>query len=501
MPKQQLPQYVKTVLLKRFKENEALSENEQAIIDCDILGNDTQIDPAAVINFIANNTTWDSLNELTALFKSLLPKIYPTDVDAEKLIQALENPDNLSRNLCACFILLMTRNSVRGINLMNKTAAQNFAPAQYTLGFMFQIGVGVKQDDPIALELFTKAAEQNFVPAVRILAKLRQEQNLQQQAQPSNNAEPSQSQIPNAMIPPSPFAEPRDQSHPPQASAQPQNSQSLEFHSYIPPQNPTPQRQASTTSTSTTSATCKRPHSIVDRSTQAFMRATKIRKIVESQTAATTIRITPNERKIIGELPELSRNPALLQQKSAQELSQVKEALRELKLYVSKNPSSESLQLFAASLQSLEDRVRRESYQRSILTQQSQSYFQQIQHRAVAPIQPNTSSSVPSQENTQLKKTNEVLQAEVAQLKETIKQQQRQIGQLTTTVATLAANMNPAQAPVTTGTAVIPQRLFTPPCTPEVTIMGTGPSQRTALDTLGTAATVVKQEPKSPTRK
>ena len=46
MPKQQLPQHIKDVLLKRFKENQTLRGDEQVIIDNDILGDNTQVDPA-----------------------------------------------------------------------------------------------------------------------------------------------------------------------------------------------------------------------------------------------------------------------------------------------------------------------------------------------------------------------------------------------------------------------------------------------------------------------
>ena len=60
----------------------------------------------------------------------------------------------------------------------------------------------------------------------------------------------------------------------------------------------------------------------------------------------------------------------------------------------------------------------------------------------------------------------------------------------------LATNRNPTETPA--GTAVVPQTLLAPPRSPDVAITGECPSQRTALDTLGTAATV-KQEPKSPT--
>jgi len=46
-----------------------------------------------------------------------------------------------------------------------KAAGQNFAPAQFNLGYCYANGQGVKKDEEEAVKWFTKAAEQNYAPA------------------------------------------------------------------------------------------------------------------------------------------------------------------------------------------------------------------------------------------------------------------------------------------------------------------------------------------------
>ena len=92
MPKQQLPQHVKDVLLKRFKEDQTLNEHEQAIIDNDILGDNTEVDPSDVVYFIADNTTWTSWPQSDSLFRRLIIKMNFIDFNAEALIQGLSLP-------------------------------------------------------------------------------------------------------------------------------------------------------------------------------------------------------------------------------------------------------------------------------------------------------------------------------------------------------------------------------------------------------------------------
>ena len=49
--------------------------------------------------------------------------------------------------------------------LFKNAAEKGFAPAQYSLGFLYAKGQGVPQDDRQALKWYTKAAKQGFVGA------------------------------------------------------------------------------------------------------------------------------------------------------------------------------------------------------------------------------------------------------------------------------------------------------------------------------------------------
>ena len=59
------------------------------------------------------------------------------------------------------------------INALRKSAEQGNAKAQYSLGWCYANGKGVKKDHSKAAKWWRKAAEQGFAPAAEALKKLR----------------------------------------------------------------------------------------------------------------------------------------------------------------------------------------------------------------------------------------------------------------------------------------------------------------------------------------
>lgn len=65
----------------------------------------------------------------------------------------------------------------KAIRYAEKSAAKNFAPAQFLLSYSYTVGHGVTQDEAKALGLLEAAAAQEFVPAVEELRKRKTKQS------------------------------------------------------------------------------------------------------------------------------------------------------------------------------------------------------------------------------------------------------------------------------------------------------------------------------------
>jgi TPR repeat protein len=56
----------------------------------------------------------------------------------------------------------VTENDDEAFHWMSKSAAQNYAPAEYMLGFFYEHGAGVKKDMKLAKQYYEKAKENGF---------------------------------------------------------------------------------------------------------------------------------------------------------------------------------------------------------------------------------------------------------------------------------------------------------------------------------------------------
>ena len=67
--------------------------------------------------------------------------------------------------------MLASKEEGAAIALLEKSAKNNFAPSQYTLGKMYSYGIGVKEDAPRAFDYIRQAAEAGLAPAQYNLGK------------------------------------------------------------------------------------------------------------------------------------------------------------------------------------------------------------------------------------------------------------------------------------------------------------------------------------------
>ena len=68
------------------------------------------------------------------------------------------------------YLLDKSEENEAAIEWYRKAAAQNEAEAQFNLARLYAAGEGIKQDTKLAHQLFTKSAEQQYSPAIRVLA-------------------------------------------------------------------------------------------------------------------------------------------------------------------------------------------------------------------------------------------------------------------------------------------------------------------------------------------
>ena len=58
------------------------------------------------------------------------------------------------------------------LNGMKNLPNKNFAPAQFTLAWMYFNGIGVEKDEEKAFEWYEKSAKLNYIPAQLALAEM-----------------------------------------------------------------------------------------------------------------------------------------------------------------------------------------------------------------------------------------------------------------------------------------------------------------------------------------
>ncbi|MBK9013838.1 MAG: sel1 repeat family protein [Saprospiraceae bacterium] len=69
-------------------------------------------------------------------------------------------------------LYLQKKDYDQSIKMLEKAANQGHAEAQANLGTIYKLGLGVRQDFAIAIKWYTKAAQQGFTPAQKILLDL-----------------------------------------------------------------------------------------------------------------------------------------------------------------------------------------------------------------------------------------------------------------------------------------------------------------------------------------